>query len=101
MLSALRTCRGPLLRDGGIVVRTHKSLISAGTERMMLSLGKKSLLGKAKERPDLVKKVLDKMKREGFWATFQTVRDKLDSEVPMGYSNCGEVIEVGAPRAAI
>ena len=86
----------PMLRDGGIVVRSHKSLISAGTERMMLSLGKKSLLGKAKERPDLVKKVLDKVKREGFWATFQTVRDKLDSEVPMGYSNCGEVIEVGA-----
>ncbi len=86
----------PMLRDGGIVVRTHKSLISAGTERMMLSLGKKSLLGKAKERPDLVKKVLDKMKKEGFWATFQTVRDKLDSEMPLGYSNCGEVVEVGA-----
>ncbi|MBN2294572.1 MAG: bi-domain-containing oxidoreductase [Pirellulales bacterium] len=86
----------PMLRDEGIVVRTHKSLISAGTERMMLSLGKKSLLGKAKERPDLVKKVLEKMKREGFWATFQTVRDKLDSEMPMGYSNCGEVIAVGA-----
>ncbi len=86
----------PMLRDGGIVVRTRKSLISAGTERMMLSLGKKSLLGKAKERPDLVKKVLDKMKREGFWATLQTVRDKLDSDVPLGYSNCGEVVEVGA-----
>ena len=86
----------PLLRDGGIVVRTRKSLISAGTERMMLSLGKKSLLGKAKERPDLVKKVIGKMRRDGFFATFQTVRDKLDSDMPLGYSNCGEVVEVGA-----
>ncbi len=86
----------PMLHEGGIVVRSRKSLISAGTERMMLSLGKKSLLGKARERPDLVKKVLEKMKREGFWATFQTVRDKLDSEVPLGYSNCGEILQVGA-----
>lgn len=86
----------PMLREGGIVVRTQKSLISAGTERMMLSLGKKSLLGKAKERPDLVKKVINKMRRDGFWATFQTVRDKLDSDMPLGYSNCGEVVEVGA-----
>ena len=86
----------PMLRDEGIVVRTRKSLISAGTERMMLSLGKKSLLGKAKERPDLVKKVIGKMRRDGFFATFQTVRDKLDSDMPLGYSNCGEVVEVGA-----
>jgi predicted dehydrogenase/threonine dehydrogenase-like Zn-dependent dehydrogenase len=86
----------PMLRDGGIVVRTHKSLISAGTEKMMLSLGKKSLLGKAKERPDLVKKVIGKMRRDGFFATFQTVRDKLDSDMPLGYSNCGQVVEVGA-----
>ena len=86
----------PLLMPGGIVVRTRKSLISAGTERMMLQLGKKSLLGKAKERPDLVKKVLDKVRREGFLATFKTVRDKLDSDMPLGYSNTGDVIEVGA-----
>jgi len=85
----------PLLRDEGILVRTRKSLISAGTERMMLQLGKKSLLGKAKERPDLVKKVLEKMRRDGFLATFQTVRDKLDSDMPLGYSNAGEVLEVG------
>ena len=86
----------PLLREQGILVRNRASLVSAGTERMMLQLAKKSLLGKAKERPDLVKKVLDKLHRDGFWATFKTVRDKLDSDMPMGYSACGEVLEVGA-----
>lgn len=86
----------PLLLPEGILVRTHKSLISAGTERMMLQLGKKSLLGKAKERPDLVKKVLDKVRREGVLATLKTVRDKLDSDMPLGYSNAGTVLEVGA-----
>jgi len=86
----------PLLRDGGIVVRNRASLVSAGTERMMLDLSKKSLLGKARERPDLVRKVLDKVKRDGFLATFKTVRDKLDTEVPMGYSACGLVEGVGA-----
>lgn len=86
----------PGLREGGILVRTSMSLISAGTERMMLQLGKKSLLGKAKERPDLVKQVLNKIRRDGFFATFKTVRDKLDSDMPLGYSNCGRVVEVGA-----
>ncbi|NQU26385.1 MAG: Gfo/Idh/MocA family oxidoreductase [Candidatus Nealsonbacteria bacterium] len=86
----------PLLRDQGILVQTRASLVSAGTERMMLELAKKSLIGKAKERPDLVRKVLDKLRRDGFLATFKTVRDKLDSDVPMGYSACGKVTEVGA-----
>lgn len=85
----------PVARPGGILVRTHMSLISAGTEKMMVSLGKKSLLGKARERPDLVRKVLAKIKRDGFLATMQTVRDKLDSEMPLGYSNCGTVLAVG------
>jgi predicted dehydrogenase/threonine dehydrogenase-like Zn-dependent dehydrogenase len=85
----------PVLRDEGIIVQSRRSLISAGTERMVLQLGKKSLIGKAKERPDLVKKVLEKVKRDGFLATFKTVRDKLDSDIPLGYSNCGEVLEAG------
>jgi len=86
----------PLLREDGIVVRSQISLISAGTERMMLKLANKSLLGKAKERPDLVKKVLAKLKRDGFLATFNTVREQLDREVPVGYSSSGIVTEVGA-----
>ena len=86
----------PLLREQGVLVRNRVSLISAGTERMMVELARKSLLGKARERPDLVRKVLDKFRREGFLATFKAVRDKLDSDVPMGYSACGDVLEVGA-----
>jgi predicted dehydrogenase/threonine dehydrogenase-like Zn-dependent dehydrogenase len=85
----------PLLLPDGIIVRTRKSLISAGTEKMMVELGKKSLLGKAKERPDLVKKVLDKIRRDGLVATVKAVRDKLDSDMPLGYSNAGDVLEVG------
>lgn len=84
------------MRAGGILVRTQASLISAGTERMMMKLARKSLLGKAKERPDLVRKVLAKLQRDGFWATFASVRQQLDREVPVGYSVCGEVIGVGA-----
>jgi len=86
----------PLLREQGILVRNRVSLISAGTERMMLELSRKSLIGKARERPDLLQKVLDKLRSEGFLATFKAVRNRLDSNVPMGYSACGEVLEIGA-----
>jgi predicted dehydrogenase/threonine dehydrogenase-like Zn-dependent dehydrogenase len=85
----------PAVREEGILVRTHVSLISAGTERMMLKLAGKGLLGKARERPDLVKKVFDKFRRDGFFATFQAVRQQLDREVPVGYSVTGEVVAVG------
>lgn len=86
----------PQLREQGILVRSRGSLISAGTERMMLELSKKSLVGKARERPDLVRKVLEKLRRDGFLATFRAVREKLDREVPMGYSLSAEVMAVGA-----
>ncbi len=86
----------PMLRHEGILVRNRTSLISAGTERMMVELSKKSLVGKARARPDLVRKVLDKLRRDGFLATFQAVRDRLDSDVPMGYSACGDVMQVGS-----
>lgn len=90
----------PVVRPEGLLVRSEVSLISAGTERMMLNLAKKSLLGKARERPDLVKKVLAKVRRDGFWATFRIVRDRLDSAVPLGYSVAGTVLEVGAKAGA-
>jgi len=86
----------PLLRERGILVANRASLLSAGTERMMLQLAKKSLAGKARQRPDLVRKVFDKIRRDGFLATFKAVRERLDTEMPMGYSACGRVIEVGA-----
>ena len=77
------------------MVRNACSLISAGTERQTIALAKKSLLGKAKERPDLVRKVLDKMKRDGILATLRTVRTRLDEPLALGYSCAGTVAEVG------
>jgi len=85
----------PVLRPGGILVRTHASLISSGTERTTLELGQKSLLGKARERPDLVQRTLDKLRRDGLVATLNAVRDQLDRLLPLGYSACGDVQEVG------
>jgi len=78
-----------------VLVRTEASLISAGTERMVAQLARKGLLGKARARPDLVKKVLAKLRREGFWATFQSVQTQLDRWMPLGYSAAGRVIAVG------
>lgn len=84
----------PALKPGGVLVQNVSSVVSAGTEKLMMDLARKSLLGKAKERPDLVKKVLDKVRTDGVIATFQTVQSRLDAPIPMGYSSAGIVIEV-------
>ncbi len=86
----------PVLKSGGVLVKTHKSLISAGTEKSMINLAQSSLISKAKERPDLVKQVIDKVKQEGLVSTFKKVMGKLDSPMPVGYSSAGEVIEVAS-----
>jgi len=86
----------PAAPSGGILVQTTASLISAGTERMLVDLARKSLVSKARERPDLVAKVLDKVKREGALAAFDAVRSKLDTPIPLGYSMAGRVIEAGS-----
>lgn len=86
----------PRAPRGGILVETSASLISAGTERMLIDMGRKSLAAKAKERPDLVLKVLDKVRREGMLAALDTVQSKLGNPIPMGYSLAGRVLEVGA-----
>jgi predicted dehydrogenase/threonine dehydrogenase-like Zn-dependent dehydrogenase len=81
--------------SAGILVDTTVSLISAGTERAIVDLARKSLIEKARERPDLVKKVVDKAKREGVLAALEAVRAKLDSPIPLGYSLAGRVADVG------
>jgi polar amino acid transport system substrate-binding protein len=83
----------PICRAGSILVANRASLISAGTERAAISLAKKSLAGKAIERPDLVRQVLNKVRRDGLAATVAAVRAKLDSPVALGYSSAGVVIE--------
>lgn len=85
----------PGVEAGCLLVLTAASLISAGTDRMTISLAKKSIAGKAQERPDLVKKVLDRIGREGLIATGQTVLKKLDQPIPLGYSCAGRVVAVG------
>jgi len=85
----------PVAQPGRVLVRAASSLVSAGTERAFVELGRKSLLGKAKERPDLVGKVIEKVKSEGLLSTLQSVREKLDESHALGYSAAGVVVEVG------
>ena len=86
----------PACKPGGVLVRSLYSLISTGTEMMKVSEARLSLLGKARARPDQVRKVLDSMAQQGPVATYKKAMDKLDSYTPLGYSLCGVVVEVGA-----
>jgi polar amino acid transport system substrate-binding protein len=85
----------PALKSGGVVVRNVASLISAGTERMILDFANKTVIGKAAERPDLVRKVLQKVEKEGVVATLRTVAAGLDRSLALGYSCAGVVEAVG------
>ncbi len=85
----------PAARPGGVVVRTECSLISAGTERMKVAESKLSLAGKAKARPDQVRKVLESAAQQGVVATYRKAMNRLDSYTPLGYSLAGVVVEVG------
>jgi predicted dehydrogenase len=85
----------PAARPEGLLVAVHRSLISLGTERAIIALAKKGPLGKARQRPDLVRKVLNKAKQEGLWNTYKVVQNLLESPIPLGYSCAGEVIEAG------
>jgi polar amino acid transport system substrate-binding protein len=86
----------PVVRPGFVLVRAAASLISAGTERMTVETGQKSLMGRAFEQPALVKQVLQKARTEGVKNTIDAVRTKLESLVALGYSAAGTVIETGA-----
>jgi len=85
----------PQLIPGMILVETKASVISVGTEKMLVELARKSLLGKARMRPDLVKKVIASASKEGIVDTFHKVRGKLDTPSPLGYSCSGIVRKVG------
>lgn len=81
------------LGNNGILVQNYYSLISAGTERTSVETAQASMLGKAKSRPDLVKQVIENMKREGVLATYSKVMNRLDNYKELGYSSAGIVIE--------
>lgn len=86
----------PACGRGMVKIRTRKTLISAGTERMLVEFSKGGLIAKARSQPDKVRQVLDKVKTEGLLPTLQAVFNKLDEPMPLGYCNVGEVLEVGA-----
>ena len=85
----------PQLLPGCVLVRVAASLVSAGTERASAEFASKSLFAKAKARPDLVRDVMAKMRRDGLAATLQTVRSRLDQPQSLGYSSAGVVVAVG------
>lgn len=93
---AVNDVPSPALDRAGVLVRTRRSLISIGTERAVIALAKKGPVGKAKDRPDLARKVLQKAQQEGYWGTYQVVKNLISSPIPLGYSCAGEVIDVGA-----
>ena len=85
----------PVVGLGMVLVRNHYSLISAGTEGSTVKTARKGLIGKAKERPQQVKQVLDVLKKQGPVQTYRAVMKKLDAYSPLGYSNAGVVIDAG------
>ncbi len=86
----------PGVRPGFALVRTAASLVSAGTERTLVSFAEKNLIGKAQSRPDLVRQMIDKARREGLLTTVDAAFNRLDQPMPLGYSSAGTVVEVGA-----
>src|SRR5689334_4334603 len=85
----------PTPREGQALVKVETSLVSAGTERMVVEFAEKSLVGKARSRPDLVKQVVDKARREGWVSTAQTAFNRLDQPMALGYSSAGTIVALG------
>lgn len=85
----------PQASKGTVLIQTSRSLVSLGTERMLVEFGKSNLISKARQQPDKVKQVLDKIKTEGLLPTLEAVFNKLGEPLPLGYCNVGKVIAVG------
>ncbi|MEO8403092.1 MAG: bi-domain-containing oxidoreductase [Chitinophagaceae bacterium] len=94
-LTLLEEVPAPIIRKGHILIRTHRSLVSIGTERMLVEFSKGSLLSKAWQQPERVRQTVDKIKSDGIIPTLEAVFNKLDEPLPLGYCNAGEVIAVG------
>ena len=83
----------PQVIEGSVLISSSNSLVSAGTERMLIDFGKANMLDKARQQPDKVKMVLSKIKNDGLLTTIDAVRSKLDQPLPLGYCNAGVVLE--------
>jgi predicted dehydrogenase/threonine dehydrogenase-like Zn-dependent dehydrogenase len=88
----------PVPRPGAheILIRTRRSLLSAGTERMLLEFGRAGLIGKALQQPERVRLLLDRLRTDGLGPVLEAAFNKLDEPLPLGYANAGTVIEAGA-----
>jgi len=93
--TSLVTAPAPQVKSGHLLIHSTASLISAGTERMLVEFGQASFIQKARKQPDKVKMVLDKVKTDGLATTIDAVKSKLDQPLPLGYCNVGKVAEVG------
>ena len=89
----------PTATRGTLVIQTRASLISAGTERMLIEFSKAGLIGKAKAQPEKVRQVLDKIRADGLLPTLEAVFNRLDEPLPLGYCNAGVVLECGVRSA--
>src|SRR5690606_8651045 len=86
----------PQASRGNLIVNTSVSLVSAGTERMLVDFGKASYLEKARQQPEKVRMVLEKVQTDGLMTTIEAVQSKLAQPLPLGYCNVGVVAEVGS-----
>ncbi|MEI2780674.1 MAG: bi-domain-containing oxidoreductase [Candidatus Competibacter sp.] len=85
----------PAVQRGQLLIRSSHTLVSAGTERMLVEFGKAGWIDKARQQPDKVRMVLDKIKTDGLLPTVEAVFNKLDQPLPLGYCNVGAVLEAG------
>lgn len=85
----------PQVKSGCVLIKTTRTLVSLGTERMLVEFGKANLIDKARQQPDKVKQTLDKLKTDGIMPTLEAVFNKLGQPLPLGYCNVGKVIAVG------
>ena len=86
----------PRIGAGQLLIRTDISLVSAGTERMLVKFGKSGWISKARQQPDKVKMVLEKSRTDGVMATYDAVKSKLDQPLALGYCNVGHVVDAGS-----
>lgn len=85
----------PPARKGFVLIKSRKSLVSAGTERMLIEFSKANFLLKARKHPDKLRLVIDKIRTDGFWKTTRSVLRRLDQLLPLGYCNVGEIVAIG------
>ena len=85
----------PIVKAGCVVIHTSRTLVSLGTERMLVEFGKANLIEKARQQPDKVKQTLDKLRTDGIIPTLEAIFNKLGQPLPLGYCNVGKVLAIG------